>query len=84
MGAAGFIPTMKEYFSTFGIAKQVTSDGGPQYTSNITQKFFKEWGVSHQISSSYFPHSNQRAEQGVKSAKREMLEQMVVYIWTSF
>ena len=71
-GTAGF--TMKEYFSTYGIAKQVTSDGGPQYTSHSTQKFFKAWGISHRISSSYFPHSNQRAEQGVKSAKRMLRE----------
>ena len=65
-GAVGFITTMKEYFSTFGIAKQVTSDGEPQYTSTSTQKFFKDWGVSHRMSSSYFPHYNQRAEKGVK------------------
>ena len=69
-GAAGFISTMKEYFSTFGIAQQIASDEGTQYTSNTTQKFFKDWGVAHRMSSSYFPHSNQRAEQGVKSAKR--------------
>ena len=69
-GAAGFISTMKEYFSTFGISQQVSSDGGTQYTSQKTQKFFKDWGITHRLSSSYFPHSNQRAEQGVKSAKR--------------
>ena len=73
-GAAGFITTMKEYFSTFGIARQVTSDGGPLYTSNITLRFFKDWGVSHRVSFSYFPHSNQRTEQGVKSAKRMFFE----------
>ena len=69
-GAAGLISTMKEYFSTFGIAEQVTSDNGSQYTSHKTQKFFNDWSISHRTSSSYFPHSNQRAEQGVKSAKR--------------
>ena len=73
-GAAGFISTIKEYFSTFGIAEQATSDGGPQYTSTSTQRFFKDWGISHRMSSSYFPHSNQRAEQGVKSAKRMLRE----------
>ena len=73
-GAEGLISTMKEYFSTFGIAKQLASDGGTQYTSNITQKFFNDWGINHRVSSSYFPHSNQRAEQGVKSAKRMLRE----------
>ena len=66
--------TLKEYFSTFGIAQQVTSDGGTQFTSSVTQRFFKDWGVSHRVSSTYFPHSNQRAEQGVKSAKRMLRE----------
>ena len=69
-GAKDFVRTLKEYFSTFGIALQVTSDGGPQFTSKITQSFFKDWGVTHRVSSTYFPHSNQHAEQGVKSAKR--------------
>ena len=35
-----------------------------------TSDALDELGVTHRISSTYFPHSNQRAEQGVKSAKR--------------
>ena len=69
-GAHGLIKTLKEYFSTFGISSQLTSDGGPQYKSKATEDFLKDWGVSHRITSSYFPHSNTRAELGVKSAKR--------------
>ena len=64
-GAAGFISTMKEYFSTFGISSEVSSDEGSQYTSQATQNFFKPWAVQHRLSSVYYPHSNQRAEQGV-------------------
>ena len=73
-GATELIRTLKEYFSTFGIAKEITSDGGPQYKSTLVRDFLKDWGVSHRVSSSYFPHSNQRAEQGVKSAKRMLRE----------
>ena len=73
-GAKGFISTMKEYFSTFGISQEVTSDEGSQYTSNVTQKFFRDWGIHHRLSSAYYPHSNQRSEQGVKSAKRMLRE----------
>ena len=69
-GASELVRTLKEYFSTFGIASEMTSDGGPQYASSQVRDFLKDWGVSHRTSSSYFPHSNQRAEQGVKSAKR--------------
>ena len=68
------IRTLKQYFSTFGIANQITSDGGPQYVSRQLEEFLKTWGVEHRMSSSYFPHANQRAEQGVKSAKRMLRE----------
>ena len=68
------VKTLKEYFSTLGIAQQVTGDGGAQFTSSVTKKFFKDWGVNHRMSSTYFPHSNQCAEHGVKSAKRMLKE----------
>ena len=42
----------------------------------MTEKFFRDWGVSHRITSSYFPHSNTRAEIGVKSAKRMLRENL--------
>ena len=35
------------------------------------QKFLSDWGVDkHRVSSSYFPHSNMRAETAVKTVKR--------------
>ena len=34
----------------------------------------KAWGVHHRQSAAYFPHSNQSAELGVKSAKRMLRE----------
>ncbi len=40
------------------------------YVSKVTQDFLKLWGVGHRVSSAYFPHSNLRAETGVKSVKR--------------
>ena len=40
-GASDLVKTLREYFSTFGIAQQVTSDGGTQFTSTVTQSFFK-------------------------------------------
>ena len=69
-GAKDLITILKDYFATFAIARQITSDGGPQYTSHSMKTFLKEWNVSHRVSSSYFPHANLRAELGVKSAKR--------------
>ena len=39
------------------------------YMAAATQTILKQWGCRHRLSSAYFPHSNLRAEQGVKVAK---------------
>ena len=73
-GAQGLISALKTHFSTFGISLEVASDGGPEHTASETERFLKDWEVRHRLSSAYFPHSNQRAELGVKSAKRMLRE----------
>ena len=50
----------------------MSSDGQSTYTSQITKDFLKAWGVRHRLSSTYYPHSNTRAELGVKAMKRLM------------
>ena len=55
---------------TFGVPEQLSSDGGPEYTSDAFQKFLKTWGVKHRLSSAYHPQSNGRAEVTVKAMKR--------------
>ena len=65
---------LQECFSTYGIPENLTSDGGPQYTSHIVRDFLASWGVKHRICSAYNPHSNMRAETGVKSMKRILRE----------
>ena len=73
-GAEMLIKTLKTHFCTFGISSELASDGGPEYMASATQRFLRAWGVHHRLSSAYFPHSNQRAELGVKSAKRLIRE----------
>ena len=68
------IKILKNHFCTFGIAGELATDGGPQMTSTETQKFLNRWTVKHRLSSAYFPHSNCRAELGVKSGKRMLRE----------
>ena len=54
----------------YGIPEELASDGGPEFQSNTLQGFLCTWGVHHQLSSVAFPHSNCRAELGVKIMKR--------------
>ena len=46
------------------------SDGGPQFSSAEFQRFAEEWGFDRNMSSPYYPQSNDLAENGVKVVKR--------------
>ena len=62
-------------FSTFGVPEEWGSDGGPQFKQSF-QEFLDTWGIQHRLSSVDYPHSNSRAEAGVKTAKRILLENL--------
>ncbi len=69
-GAHGLIMCLRKLFSTFGVPQELSSDGGPEFASETTSKFLKDWDIAHRISSAYHPISNGRAEVAVKAAKR--------------
>ena len=72
-GSQGLITCLRHTFVTYGISDELSSDGGPEFQAAATQKFLSDWGVHHRKSSVAFPHSNCRAEIGVKTVKRMII-----------
>ena len=72
--ASQLVAWLRVHFCTFGISAELASDQGSQFTAGRTKQFLDAWGVKQRLSSAYFPHSNCRAELGVKSAKRLLRE----------
>ena len=46
------------------------------FTSKEIEDWLQRWGIHHRVSSSYYPRSNKRAEVGVKSAKRMIMNNL--------
>ena len=72
-GSKGLIAALRRVFVTFGIAEELSSDGGPEFMAGATETFLRNWGVHHRVSSVAHPHSNCRAELGVKTVKRMLV-----------
>ena len=64
------ITALKNHCGTYGIPEELSSDGGPQLESRETNQFLDAYGIHHRVSSVAYPHSNCRAELGVKTIKR--------------
>ena len=73
-GAQGLVKHLREAFVTFGIPEVLTSDGGPQFKAHLTKAFLESWGTKHRITSVANPHANSRAEIGVKTVKRILMD----------
>ena len=68
--AQQLISLCRSIFTSYGVAEDASTDGGPQFKSHEFEEFLKHWGVKHRLSSAYYPQSNGRAELAVKAAKR--------------
>ena len=63
------ISKLKGFFSNFGIAVEVVTDGGPQFVSHEFSLFSKKFGFKHVITSPYYSQANGEAERAVKTVK---------------
>ena len=68
--SSNIINTLRECFHRWGVAEEISLDGGKNLQSNETQNWLKAWGVRVRLSSAYYPQSNGRAEAAVKSLNR--------------
>ena len=67
---SGLVKVLRKYFSVYGVPEELASDGGTVFTSGVVKEFLARFKVAHRVSSPHNPHSNQRAELGVRSMKR--------------
>ena len=59
-GAKGLISVLRRIIVTYGISKELTSDGGPKFTASVTESFLRNWGVQHRMMSVAFLYGNWR------------------------
>ena len=67
---------LRKYFSRWGVAVNITTDGASVFTSTDMKDFFERWGVEHRVSSAYYPCANKSSEIAVKSAKRLIMDNL--------
>ena len=68
--ASRLISICRGIFQTYGAPEELSTDGGPPFSSHSFRQFLETWAVMHRISSVAYPQSNGRAELAVKTAKR--------------
>lgn len=70
--ASTVIKSLKRQFARHGIPDTLYSDSGPQFASREFKEFASDWQFDHQTSSRYYPQSNRKIENVVKSGKRSL------------
>jgi hypothetical protein len=58
----------------YGLSVSYTSDGGPNLTAKVVKDMMEAYGIHHRISSVSNRNTNARAELGVKTVKRMLMD----------
>lgn len=70
--AKSVIKALVKFFTTFGLPREVQSDQGSNFMSNMFRQVLKELGIKHQISAAYHPES-----QGALERFHQTLKNMI-------
>ena len=60
--SCALIRELCKWFAIYGVHQEISTYGGQPYTSHEMQAFLTTWGISHRLSSAYYPQSNGRAQ----------------------
>ncbi|KAG8181062.1 hypothetical protein JTE90_014775 [Oedothorax gibbosus] len=63
------VSALKQIFRTHGIPKQLHSDNGPLFNSQVFHKFVQDYEMKHVTSSPCFPQSNGMVERSIETLK---------------
>ena len=63
------INCLRKWFSCYGLPKQLVSDNGPQFISEIFKQYMNENGINHLRTAAYHQSSNGQAERYVQTVK---------------
>ena len=66
------IEVLRSLFAMYGVAEELVSDNGPQFTSDGFETFLKSNGIRHARSAPYHPATNGLAERMVQTFKQSM------------
>ena len=72
--ATAVCDALRNWFCTYGVPEEISSDGGPQFDLQGYKSFLEDWGMKKRMSSAHYPQSNGRAELAVKTAKRTLID----------
>jgi hypothetical protein len=74
--ASQTIEVLRSWFARFGIPKELVSDNGPQFTSELFAEFLRCNGVKHTLTPPYSPQTNGSGEKSVQIVKSTLKKQI--------